>query len=38
MEIYNKNQASVSQNHRPTKDCSQLSNEEDDVLSPEQDL
>ena len=32
--IYNKNQATVSQNH--TKDCSRLSNEDDDVLSQEQ--
>ena len=30
MAIYNKNQATVSQNH--TKDCSRLSNEDDDVL------
>ena len=29
MSIYNKNQATVSQNH--TKDCSRLSNEDDDV-------
>ena len=31
MAIYNKNQATVSQNH--TKDCSRLSNEDDDVHS-----
>ena len=30
MAIYNKNQATVSQNH--TNDCSRLSNEDDDVL------
>ena len=30
MTIYNKNQATVSQNH--TKDCSRLSNEDEDVL------
>ena len=30
MAIYNKNQATVSQNH--TKDCSRLSNEDDEVL------
>ena len=33
MAIYNKNQATVSQNY--TKDCSGLSNEDDDVLSRE---
>ena len=33
MAIYNKNQATVSQNH--TNDCSRLSNEDDDVLSRE---
>ena len=36
MAIYKKNQATVSQNH--TKDCSQLSNEDDDVLSQEQSV
>ena len=30
MAIYNKNQATVSQNH--TKDCSRLSNEDNDVI------
>ena len=30
MAIYNKNQATVSQNH--TKDCSRLSNEDGDML------
>ena len=33
MAIYNKNEATVSQNH--TNDCSRLSNEDDDVLSRE---
>ena len=33
MAIYNKIQATVSQNH--TKDFSRLSNEDDNVLSPE---
>ena len=31
MAIYNKNQATVNQNH--TKNCSQLSNEDDDIES-----
>ena len=33
MAIYNTNKANVSQNH--TKDCSRLSNEDDDMLSRE---
>ena len=33
MAIYNNNQATVSHNH--TKDCSRLSNEDDNVLSRE---
>ena len=36
MAIYNKNQATVSQNQ--TKDCSQLSKEDNDVLSQEHNL
>ena len=33
MAIYNENQATVSQNH--TKDCSRLSNNDDNMLSRE---